>query len=75
MANAKHWQLRARAKTWHADKAALPSIVGRGWVGEDRVGKKGWAKLSNGIAASVVAGKGAIDPLGIPPMVHCGWEG
>jgi hypothetical protein len=40
-----------------------------------RVGKKGWAKLGDGIVASVVAGKGAIDPTGIPPMVWCGWEG
>jgi hypothetical protein len=40
-----------------------------------RVGKKGWAELGNGFAASVVAGKGAIDPSGIPPMVQCGWEG
>jgi hypothetical protein len=44
-------------------------------VGEDRVGKKGWAELGNGVAAFVVAGKGAIDPYepscghvwGLPP--------
>jgi hypothetical protein len=60
---------------WLATKAALPPIVGRRWVGEDRVGKKGRAELGDGVAASVVAGKDAIDPLGIPPMVWCGWEG
>jgi hypothetical protein len=73
MANAKLWRLRGKA--WPAAKVALPPIIGRGWVGEDRVGKKGWAELGNGVAASVVAGKGAIDPSGIPPMVRCGWEG
>jgi hypothetical protein len=51
-----------RDKAWHAAKVALPPIVGRGWVGGDRVGQEGWAKLGNGFAASVVAGKGAIDP-------------
>jgi hypothetical protein len=70
--NAKRCSLRSKAR--HAAKAALPPIIGRGWVGEDRVGKKGWAELGNGIAASVVAGEGAIDPSGIPPMIWCGWE-
>ncbi len=51
-----------RFKARHAPKAALPPIVGRGWMGEDRVGKKGWAELGDGFAASVVAGEGAIDP-------------
>ena len=73
MANAKRWRLRGKARP--AAKAALPPIVGRGWVGEDQVGKKGQAKLGNGVAASVVADEGAIDPLGIPPMVRCVWEG
>ncbi len=31
-------------------------------MGEDQVSKKGRAELGNGIAASVIAGKGAIDP-------------
>ncbi len=54
---------------------ALPPIVGRGWVGEDRVSKKGRAKLGDGVAASVLAGEGAINPYkrlcgrvwGLPP--------
>jgi hypothetical protein len=71
--NAKRCSLHSKAR--HAAKAALPPIVGRGWVGEDQVGKKGQAELGNGVATSVVAGKGAINPLGIPPMVRCGWEG
>ncbi len=73
MANAKRWRLQGKAQP--AAKAALPPIVGRGWVGEDRVGKKGWAELSDGFAASLVAGEGAIDPYkrscghvwGLPP--------
>jgi hypothetical protein len=73
MANAKRWRLQGKA--WPAAEAALPPIVGRGWVGEDQVGKKGWAELGDSVAASVVAGKGAIYPSGIPPMVWCGWEG
>ncbi len=73
MANAKRLRLQGKARP--AAEAALPPIIGRGWVGEDQVGKKGWAKLGNGIAASVVASEGAINPLGIPPMVWCGWEG
>ncbi len=44
-------------------------------MGEDQVGKKGRAELGNGVAASVVAGEGAIDPYeqlygrvwGLPP--------
>jgi hypothetical protein len=32
-------------------------------VGEDRVGKKGRAELGDGVAASVVACKGAIEPF------------
>ena len=75
MANAKRWLLRVRAKTRHAAKAVLPPIVGRGWVGEDRVSKKGRAELGNGVAAFVVASEGVINPSGIPPMVWCGWEG
>ena len=73
MANAKRWALQGKARP--AAEAALPPIVGRGWVGEDQVGKKGRAKLGDGVAASVVAGEGAINPSGIPPMVRCGWEG
>jgi hypothetical protein len=73
MVNAKRSWLRSKA--WHVAEAALPPIFGRGWVGEDRVGKKGRAELGDGIAASVVAGEGAINSLGIPPMVWCGWEG
>ncbi len=30
-------------------------------MGEDRVGKKGWAELGDGFVASVVASEGAID--------------
>jgi hypothetical protein len=41
----------------------LPPIVGRGWVGEDQVCKKGWVELGNGVATSVVAGEGAINPF------------
>ncbi len=73
MTNAKRWRLQDKARP--AAKAALPPIVGRGWVGEDQVSKKGRVKLGNGVDASVVASEGAIDPLGIPPMVRCGWEG
>jgi hypothetical protein len=73
MVNAKHCLPRSNAR--HAAKTALPPIIGRRWVGEDQVGKKGRAKLGDGIAASVVAGEGAINPLGIPPMVWCGQEG
>jgi hypothetical protein len=73
MVDAKCWLMHSKAR--HAAEAALPPIVGRGWVGEAQVGKKGRAELGDGIAASVVAGKGAIDPSGIPPMVWCGWEG
>jgi len=73
MANAKRCIPRDKAR--RAAEAALPPIVGRGWVGEDRVGKKGWAELGDGFAASVVAGEGAIDPYerscgrvwGLPP--------
>ncbi len=32
-------------------------------MGEDRVGKKGWAELGDGVAASVVACEGAIEPF------------
>ncbi len=39
----------------------LPPIIGRGWVGEDQVSKKRWAKLGDGVAASVVACEGAIE--------------
>jgi hypothetical protein len=46
----------------HATKAALPPIVGRGWVGEDQVGKKGRAKLGDCLVAPEVMGKAAIDP-------------
>ncbi len=31
-------------------------------MGEDQVGKKGWAELGDGFATSVVAGEGAINP-------------
>ncbi len=70
MANAKRWRLRGKARP--AAKAAPPPIVGRGWVGEDRVRKKGWAELGDGVAASVVAGEGAINPY----KQSCGrvWE-
>jgi hypothetical protein len=61
MASAKCCQLRSKAR--RAANAVLPPIVRRGWVGEDQVGKKGWAKLGDGIAASVVACKGAIEPF------------
>jgi hypothetical protein len=40
----------------------FPPIVRRGWVGEDRVGKKGWAKLGDGLVAPEVTGVGAINP-------------
>jgi hypothetical protein len=39
-----------------------PPIVGRGWVGEDQVGEKGWAKLGDGLVAPEVTGEGAINP-------------
>jgi hypothetical protein len=32
-------------------------------VGEDQVSKKGWAELGDGVVASVVACKGAIEPF------------
>ncbi len=46
-------------------------------MGEDRVGKKGWAELGDGFAASVVAGEGANNPYerscgrvwGLPPSM------
>ncbi len=31
-------------------------------MGEDQVGKKGWAELGDGLVATEVTGKGAIDP-------------
>ncbi len=31
-------------------------------MGEDRVGKKGWAKLGDGLVTPEVTGEGAIDP-------------
>jgi hypothetical protein len=73
MVNAIRCILRFKARL--ATEAVPPPIVGRGWVGEDRVGKKGRAELGDCIAAFVVAGEGAINPSGIPPMVWCGWEG
>ena len=67
--------LHTADKARRAAEAAVPPIVGRGWVGEDRVGKEGGAELGNGFVASVVAGKGPIDPYeqscgcvwGLPP--------
>ena len=53
MANAKRCILRDKAR--RAAEAALPPIIGRGWVGEDRVGKEGGAELGDGFVASVVA--------------------
>ncbi len=73
MVNAKRCLLHSKARL--AAKASLPPIVGRGWVEEEQVSKKGRVELGNGVAASVVAGKGAINFLGIPPMVQCGWGG
>jgi hypothetical protein len=46
----------------HAAEAALPPIIGRGWVGEDQVSKKEWAKLGDGLVAPEKTGKGAINP-------------
>ena len=77
MANAKRCIPRDKAR--RTAKAMLPPIVGRGWVGEDRVGKEGGAELGNGFVASMVAGEGAIDPYerscgrvwGLPPPHAC----
>jgi hypothetical protein len=55
--------------------AVAPPPVVVGGEGVDQAGDEGQAELVNGVAASVVAGKGAINLLGIPPMVWCGWEG
>jgi hypothetical protein len=46
-----------------------------GGEGVDQAGDEGQAELSNGVATSVVAGEGAINPAELPPMVWCGWEG
>ena len=59
---AKRWSPWSIARARRAAGAALPPIVGRGWVGEDQVGKKGWAELSDGLVTPEVTGKGAINP-------------
>ena len=46
-----------------------------GGEGENRAGGERRAKLSDGIAAPVVVGEGAIDPADLPPIRWCGWEG
>jgi hypothetical protein len=62
MLYAKRWSPWSIARTRRAAEVVLPPIVGRGWVGEDRVGEKGWAELGDGLAAPEVTGEGAIDP-------------
>ena len=46
-----------------------------GGEGENQAGGERRAKLSDGIAAPVVVGKGAIDLADLPPILWFGWEG
>ncbi len=55
--------------------AVAPPPVVVGGEGVDQAGNEGRAERSNGVATPGVADKGAINPLGLPPMVQCGWEG
>jgi hypothetical protein len=48
------------------------TMVCGGWEGEDQAGDKGHAELSVGVAAPVVASESAINPSGLPPMLHDG---
>ena len=41
----------------------------------DQIHPEGLAKLIDGVDAPVLAGKGAIDPLWLPPVLRDGWEG
>ena len=50
-------------------------MVRFGWEGVDRAGGEQQADLGDGIAASVVAGEGAIDPADLSPIGWCGREG
>jgi hypothetical protein len=56
MLYAKRWSPRSIAR--HANEVGLPPL----WVGEDRVSKKGWAELGDGLVAPEVMDEGAIDP-------------
>ena len=40
-----------------------------------QAGLEGMAKLVDGFVALDCAGKGAINPSWLPPMLCCGWEG
>jgi hypothetical protein len=53
---------------------APPPVVVSG-EGVDQIGREARTKLGDGVAASLVAGEGAIDPLWLPPMLRGGWEG
>ena len=49
---------------------APPPVV-MGGEGGDRAG----TELGDGGATPSIAGEGAIDPSGVPPMLRSGWEG
>jgi hypothetical protein len=68
MRHFQHWSVVAA----QCSAAVAPSPVVVGGEGVDQAGDEGQAKLGDGIAASEVAGKGAINPAEIPPMVWCG---
>jgi hypothetical protein len=67
----QHWKVVA---AWCSAALAPPPVV-VGGEGVDQAGNERQAKLGDGVAAYVVAGKGAIDPAELPPMVWCGWKG
>ncbi len=61
----------------------VPPPFRSGGEGEDKdcvvavkqAGAEGMAKLVDGFVAPDCAGKGAINPSWLPPMLRCGWEG
>ncbi len=59
---AKRWSPWSIARARRVAEAVLPPILVRGWMGEDQVSKKGWAKLGDGLVAPEVTGEGAINP-------------
>ncbi len=67
----QHWSV---VVAWCSAAVAPPPVV-VGGEGVDQAGNDGQSKLSDGIAASVVSGKDAINPVELPPMDLCGWEG
>jgi hypothetical protein len=80
-----------RAGTKLGDGVVTPSIAGEGainpcerscgaarghWYGPWTQARTGANLLGDGVVTRRrTAGEGAIDPLGLPPMLRCGWEG